>query len=177
MMNKTNRKNEVKLYNVIFPIWMLWLVPITWLVILPGNLLIDFLVLYFTMKHLGLDDPKHSAKSVLLKTWLCGFLSDFIGTIFMFLALYIEFDSKSSMQYWWSENIQRAVGANPFSSIYGFLWVTVCVLIAAVCIYLFNYLWCLRKLDIDPTLRKKIALSMAVFTAPYLFYLPTTWLY
>ena len=30
-------KNSIKLYNVIFPIWLLWLIPITWLVVLPAN--------------------------------------------------------------------------------------------------------------------------------------------
>lgn len=171
------KNNEIRLYNVIFPIWMLWIIPPTWLVILPANLLIDFLVLYFTMKHLGLAEPKLNAKSVLFKSWICGFAADIIGTIGMFFALYVDFSDGSDMEYWWSENMVRAVGGNPFSSIFGFLWVTICVLIACVMIFLLNYKWCLRKLDIDKIQRKKIALSMAVFTAPVLFYLPTEWLY
>lgn len=171
------KKNEIRLYNVMFPIWMLWLVPVTWLFILPANLLIDFLVLYFTMKYLKLINPMAKAKSVLLKSWICGFAADMIGTIGMFMAIFIEFDYDSPMQYWWSENITRVVGGNPFSGIFGFLWVTVCVLISCGFIYLFNYKWCLKKLEIADELKKKIALSMAVFTAPVLFYLPTEWLY
>lgn len=38
-------KKEVRLYNVLFPIWLLWIFPQVWLVLLPGNLLIDCLVL------------------------------------------------------------------------------------------------------------------------------------
>ena len=34
-------KKEVRLYNVLFPIWLLWIFPQVWLVLLPGNLLID----------------------------------------------------------------------------------------------------------------------------------------
>ena len=43
-------KKEIKLYNVIFPIWMLILIPPLWLVVLPGNFLIDLLVLYISMR-------------------------------------------------------------------------------------------------------------------------------
>ena len=38
-------KKEVRLYNVLLPVWLLWIFPQVWLVILPGNLLIDCLVL------------------------------------------------------------------------------------------------------------------------------------
>ena len=31
-MNKT-----VKLYNLVFPVWLLWIVPLTWIVVLPVN--------------------------------------------------------------------------------------------------------------------------------------------
>jgi len=35
------KKNQVKIYNLIFPIWLLWLIPATWIVVLPANFLID----------------------------------------------------------------------------------------------------------------------------------------
>lgn len=171
------KNNEVRLYNVIFPIWMLWLIPVSWLVILPANLLIDFLVLLLTMKHLRITNPMRNTKAVLLKSWICGFAADMIGTIGMFMAIFIEFDDQSPMGYWWSENITRPIGSNPFDSIFCILWISVCVFIACLFIYLFNYKWCLKKLEITDNLKKKIALSMAVFTAPVLFYLPTEWLY
>ena len=28
---------KIKLYNMAFPIWLLWLIPITWFIILPVN--------------------------------------------------------------------------------------------------------------------------------------------
>lgn len=37
-------KKEIRLYNVILPIWMLWIVPPLWLIILPANFIIDFTV-------------------------------------------------------------------------------------------------------------------------------------
>lgn len=36
-------KKEVRLYNVLFPIWLLWIFPQVWRFLLPGNLLIDCL--------------------------------------------------------------------------------------------------------------------------------------
>ena len=38
-------KKPVRLYNILLPIWLLWIFPQVWLVILPGNLLIDCAVL------------------------------------------------------------------------------------------------------------------------------------
>lgn len=168
------KKNEVKLYNVLFPVWMLSFIPYTWLIILPGNLIIDFLVLFITMKILKVEDYKGKTKQVIWGTYVCGFISDFIGTVGMYLAVVIDPDSNHD---WWYENITNAVSYNPFSSIFGFLWVTACVLISAFAIYMLNYKLCLRKLDIEQSLKKKISLSVAVFTAPYLFYFPSGILY
>ena len=61
------KKNSIKLYNVIFPIWLLWLIPITWLVVLPANFFIDLLVVVLTMKYLKVPDIKMNAKSVIFK--------------------------------------------------------------------------------------------------------------
>ena len=44
-------------------------------------------------------------------------------------------------------------------------------------VILFNSKWCLKKANLDAGQKKKVALSLAVFTAPYLFYLPTKWFF
>ena len=38
-----DRENEVKLYNVLFPFWMIMLFPQLWAIVLPGNFIIDLL--------------------------------------------------------------------------------------------------------------------------------------
>ena len=73
------KKNQTKLYNVIMPIWLLVIFPFTWIIILPLNYLIDTLVLRLTMKHLNIENRKEIYKMTILKTWLFGFLADFIG--------------------------------------------------------------------------------------------------
>ena len=52
-------KNENKrLYNVIFPVWMLILFPAAWFVVLPSNFIIDSLVLIIAMYAIKLCEKK-----------------------------------------------------------------------------------------------------------------------
>lgn len=172
--NKTEMKSkkEIKLYNVIFPIWILWIIPITWIIVLPANFIIDLLVVVLTMKFLKVSDIRENEKAVIARVWIMGFVADFIGTLAMFMA---EFGPESSR--WWSDNITYPVSYSPFDTIFSFLWVTACVMLTAFFIYLFNSKWCLKKANLDAGQKKKVALSLAVFTAPYLFYLPTKWFF
>lgn len=171
------KNNSVRLYNVIFPIWILWLFPTTWIVVLPANFIIDLLVVVLTMKCLKIQDIKMNAKSVILSVWIFGFVADFIGTLLMLSGNLIDFNYETQLGKWWYTNISHAVSFNPFESIYAVLWVTVGVLVAAFFIYLFNYKYCLKKSNLDSMQKKKLALSLAIFTAPYLFYIPTVWFY
>lgn len=172
-----NRGNTIRLYNVIFPVWLLWLVPITWIVVLPGNFIIDLLVTMLTMKCMKVKDIKANAKAVIFKVWIFGFISDFIGTVGMFLSQIINFNKNETISQWWYKHIIHAVAYEPFSSIYAILWITVCVLISGLCIYFFNYKFAFKKLELSILEKKKLAISLAVFTAPYLFYLPTKWFF
>lgn len=169
---------SIRLYNIIFPIWLLWLLPVTWIVVLPANFLIDLLVIVLTMKFMKVQNIKQNAKAVILRVWIFGFIADFIGTAAMFMANVISFgDYETPLGKWWYNNIIYAVSFNPFDNIYALLWVTLCVIIAAFFIYLFNYKWCLKKSSLENDQKKKLSISLAVCTAPYLFYLPTNLFY
>lgn len=174
-MNK--KGTGIKLYNVIFPIWMLWLFPQTWVVILPANFLIDLLVIVLTMRHLQIPDIKRKAGGMIFKTWLCGFAADFVGNFLMIAIEFPEFDINTAFGRWWYDYVSGPAVFNPFSSIWAFLWVTICVIVTALCIYGLNKKICLAGTDLEEWQKKKLALSLAVFTAPYLFYLPTEWFY
>lgn len=171
------KKNNIKLYNLIFPIWLLWLFPITWLVVLPANFLIDLMVVAVTLKYLKIQEIKQNIKAVIFSVWMFGFAADFIGTAAMLLPNIISFNYETQLGKWWHTNITNAVSYNPFESIYAVLWVSGCVILTAFLIYLFNYKYCLNKTNLDNTQKKKLALSLAVFTAPYLFYIPTAWFF
>ena len=46
-------KRTVRLYNILLPIWLLWIFPQVWLIVLPGNLAIDCAVLLLALLALG----------------------------------------------------------------------------------------------------------------------------
>ena len=72
------KKNNVKLYNVLFPFWMLLLFPRVWLVILPGNFIIDSLVLLIGMAAWKIAEKKQWYKQYIVPIFGFGMLSDLI---------------------------------------------------------------------------------------------------
>ena len=78
-----NKKNDTKLYNVLFPFWMLLLFPQVWLIVLPGNFIIDSLVLIMSMLVLKISEKKQFYKRHILKIYGFGMLSDIIGSAYM----------------------------------------------------------------------------------------------
>lgn len=159
-------KKQVKLYNVLFPVWLLWLFPQVLLIVLPGNLAIDCLVLFCALRAL-----KHTQKGAVLKQlwwkfWLLGFAADLIGSVWLFLGLYLmELPPLDRIVSY--VNILR-----PFSHPIAFLFTLSGVAIAGVCIYLFDKR-AMRKCGLLTDREKHvIALAMAIATAPWLFFWP-----
>ena len=79
-------KKEIRLYNVLFPIWLLLLFPQVLVFVIPGNLIIDCLVLFCALLAL-----KHAQKGAVLKVlwwkfWLLGFAADAVGVLWMLLG-------------------------------------------------------------------------------------------
>jgi hypothetical protein len=91
----------------------------------------------------------------------------------MLMPGFISMDYSTEFGKWWYNNLTNAVSYNPFQSIVAVLWVTLAVIVTVFFIYLFNYKITFRKLEMEVQKKKKLAMSIAVFTAPYLFYLPT----
>lgn len=149
----STKKNVIKFYNVLFPFWMLMLFPVTWLIVIPGNFLIDSLVLLVSLAVLKIADKKQWYKRYILKIFAFGMLSDIIGAAYMMLMVVLE--------------IGR-MGDEPYLTIPG-------LLISAVMIFVFNYFVTFRM--IEKSLRIKLALIFAVVTAPYTFLVPSSWLY
>lgn len=161
-------KKQTRLYNVILPIWMIVALPSPlWLVILPGNLLADCLVLLITL--LALKHPQKGAvvKQLWWKLWLLGFAADAIGVVWMFLGWlgYLPFGD-----VW--ENTVFHVTHNAFANPWAFLWTLAGVALAGVCIYFFDKRAMKSCELLSQRERHVIALTMAVLTAPYLFFIP-----
>lgn len=69
-------KRTVRLYNILLPIWLLWIFPQVWLIVLPGNLAIDCAVLLLALLALGCTAKQAVLRRVWWRVWLNGFLAD-----------------------------------------------------------------------------------------------------
>lgn len=149
-----SEKKNVKLYNVLFPFWMLLLFPQVWIIVLPGNFIIDSLVLVISMFILKVADKKQWYKRHIIKIFLFGILSDIIGSAYMFL-------------------LTVAFGIGQMGDE---LYLTLpALLISSALIFVLNYFVTFKKED--KLLRLKFALIFAIITAPYTFLIPSSWLY
>lgn len=149
----------------------MWLVSPVCIVVLVGNLLIDLLVVVLTLKHLRVEIRKQLVEDLIWPVYGCGFLADLAGTAVLLASQFFGGYGDT----WWYRNIESPVAYNPFYGVWSFLWVTAGVAAAAVCIYWFDRKLALKNAGLAESQKKKLALSMAVFTAPYLFYLPMEW--
>lgn len=146
-------KNDIKLYNVLFPLWMLLMFPVTWLIVLPGNFIIDSLVLCLGMYVLKISDKKDFYKRSIVKIFSIGIFSDIIGSAYMLLMVILELCNMADEWY-----------------------VTVPgVIISAILIFTLNYFITFKNLDKKE--RVILSLFFAVITAPYTFLVPSRWLY
>lgn len=163
-------KKQARLYNLIFPLFFLVLFPPFWIAILPANFIIDFIVVYFTMKYLKILNPLDKVKSVIFKVWIFGFLADIIGSVAIVNMARMDKILKIDSDYWY-KNVYNNVAYSPTKNIYAFLIILVGLIITALCIYFFNYKISLKKLDVTELEKKKIALSVAIFTTPYIYFM------
>ena len=146
---------------------MLALFPQVWLIVIPGNLIIDCLVLFLTLLALKHRDRGGVVKQLWWKFWLLGFAADAIGVAWMLLGwlLTIPFGSV------WESSVGHIMH-NPFAHPAAFLWTLAVVALAGVCIYFFDKKAMGRCDLLTPREKHIIALTMAVVTAPWLFFIP-----
>ena len=185
------QKQSITLYNILFPVWLLvWIPSPLWLVLVPLNFLIDYVVLYKSLpdavereKNVPGNGPqnKNSPDSVPRKafcnayTWkLCaaGFAADFIGSLVLFAAFMIAGSRELDL----ARAVSQGLGLNPFTSGGAFLIVVCAILLAAFCIYRFD-LHILKRAGLSEGQSRKSSLRLAVMTAPYLFLLPSELLF
>ena len=148
------KSKNVRLNNVLFPFWMLVLYPMTWFVVLPGNFVIDSLVLLISIFLLGVADKKQCYKKYIMKIFAFGMLSDIVGGIYMFLMLAVFEVARMGDE----------------------LFLTVpAIVISAVLIFVLNYFITFRKAE--RSFRLKMSLIFALVTAPYTFLIPNSWIH
>ena len=147
-------KQEKRLYNVLFPFWMILLFPEVWLIVLPGNFIIDSIVLIISMFALHMADKKQFYKKNILKIFGIGMLSDIIGSAYM-LLLVLGFQIGRM-----GDELYLTLPA---------------LVISGVLIYILNYFISFKKCDRKERIR--LSLIFALVTAPYTFLIPSSWMY
>ncbi len=168
------KKKQYKLYNLVFPIWLLvWIPTWLWAFIIPFNYLIDRLVFTICSKK---QNPELTQKFFRKHTWklfLLGFAADFVGAIFLILPEII-----SILIYGIESDVQpkfvTAVEFNAFSNIFALLYTIVAIALAGFLIFIFDRAVIFKTKEFTKEQAKKIAFFMAVFTAPYFYLLPAS---
>lgn len=151
---RRGEKNDVRLYNVLFPFWMLLLFPQVWLIVLPGNFLIDSAVLLLGLFLLKITDKKLWYKKHILPIFLFGLLADGIGSAYMLLMM-LGFEL-------------GRMGDEPYLTVPA-------LCISAALIFVFNYFFTFRRAG--ASVRLRLSLLFAAATAPYTFLIPSSLLY
>ena len=174
---KRMKKKQVKLYNIILPFWLiLWFPSWIWLVIIPLNYIVDRLVFTIASKK---QKPELDQKFFRKHTWklyLIGFGSDFAGVSLLLLPNIIEliFDTKEggmldTDSYY---KFSNALNYNCFMHPVALLITIAAIAISGLLIYIFDRAVIFKTGAFTKEQAKKIALFLALFTAPYLYLLP-----
>lgn len=159
---------QTRVYNVIFPIWMLFVFPQVWLIALPGNLLIDCAVVLLTLLALKHTQKKAVLKQVWWKIWLLGFAADFVGVAILLPAMFLVSAASKDIR-----PLIEPVMYNCWKSPLAFLWTAAAVALSGACIYFFDK-WAMRSCtQLTDRERHLTALSLAIITAPWMFFIPT----
>ena len=166
---------EIRLNNIIFPIWFLLFFPPVILITLAGNFIIDSLVILACFKIFKIVDSQHNIKyyykKSIIRVWLYGFLADFIGATILFI-LGILGDS-----FGLSNELMYGINYDPFSNLLAVIIIIFAMLISGLFIFIFNYRVVFKELIKDSYCRFKLALTIAIITMPWTFLLPTKWFY
>ena len=167
-------RRYVTFYNLIFPFWLILYFPPVILLTIIGNYIIDSLVLLGCYKVYGLKDKdinlKLFYKEHIFSVVVYGFLADLIGVALLLLCTWFDVFALSN-------EIVSAISYNAFSHPVAFIIVLLATLISFVFIFVFNYKKVLKDSILDKVIRFKIAISIAIVTIPWTFFIPMEWFY
>ena len=134
LTKQTKQTRQIKLYNVIFPVWLILFFPPVILVTLIGNWLIDSLVLiacYFIFKPHKEWYWLLFYKKNIVKVWLLGLLADIIGAAILFAC--VGFQDFLGL----SNDVVNSISFDPFSNFLAFTLIMITMLIS---VYSFCFL-------------------------------------
>lgn len=163
-------KREIRLYDAIFPLFLILFFPPLIFVALAGNLIIDSLVVvicYFAFKISGSHQMNLFCfyRKSIVKVWLLGFLADILSTMILFVIEIIAL-------FFGIKNFGEQI-MNPLASPLAVIITILTILTTGLLIFLFNYRVTFKNLIQEDKLRFKIALTIALTTMPWTILLPS----
>ncbi len=160
--------------KLFFPIWMMFINPVSWAAIIPGTFLIAFFGLIAALYIARPDEmPRgerfaaawNDAKKSVWRAWINLCASYAIGTALMLAPAILTVGMAES-------NILRQAALAITETIYhnalAIIWAVLCVLISGAVNFILSRSWTFRKTDMEDIRRS--ALWLAFLTAPYLFF-------
>ena len=154
--------------DLVLAVWVMWIIPILWPLICILYSLFYSVVLYLSMIYLKIENRKKVFLKSIKKMILFGFLCDLIVAGFLLLIV-LQVDNiinYKSVFYPWL----KALEENPINNVYALLTILVPILLSRIINYKLNKRYTFSKLDIEEENKKKLALAIAIFTAPYIFF-------
>ena len=170
-LGETELERKTRLYNILFPIFILVSVPSPlWLVLIPLNYVWDNFILSRSLKVLPEREQFCSRNS--WKICMAGFISDIAGALFLFLEMLI------CGKYFpdFSDRIGYGLSMDPFYNIESFLSTLTAVFLSALLIYFIDRT-ILRKNGLEVDIASLAARNLSLLTAPWLFFIPSKWIY
>ena len=114
-------------------------------------------------------------RKITWKICLAGFLGDFVGAIVLFFisSLLNGFGGDGTS---FLEKAGDAIMFDPFTNILAVMIIIAAIALSAVCFYNLDKR-ILGKTELEPEQIKRAAIRLALFTAPYLYLVPSRWFY
>lgn len=154
---------DKKLFNLVFPTYILLLFPAYFILALLISMLIAIISLIISFFNLKNVKDKHKLfKENILKVWVISLITDFIGFGILYLSKYIM------------PNISYYVLYNPYKSAYSMIYVIITILIVALISLCLNIKYVFKNIKLKNKQRFYTCLIIVAINLPYSFLLPNT---
>lgn len=172
-------KKDVKLCSIYFPFYAL--IMLDWkrfLPMLPINLAVTALVLYLILHYSKVENKKHILKQTLLPCFGYGLLADVFGVFFRALPLLLELLFQALGMTGVANFFGKYLSDHVIYNIYlgpvfiKLVWTVLSIAFAGLFVFLLNDRLALKKAVADAALRRRMALILALSTAPWAFMCP-----
>lgn len=164
MKQKKQKNDGIRLYNLMFPIWMMILFPTIFWIFLPINFIVDSVVLAAALAVFHYEQKGKVWVRSILRVWVFGYLADVVGAL-LILGIFYILDGVLCV----SVPLWRA----PYEQ----LMTLPGIALAGVLIYFLNRRFSFRKTALDPEQIRRLSLALAIFTAPYTMLISTSFIY